>query len=85
MDLKRAIREAGLNQRELADALDVSEATVSQWVAYFVDANRGRRVPAEYVPRLAAMLKVERHALRPDLYEPPLARRRSKEPAQAVA
>ena len=52
MTLQALIRNAGLKQREVADALGVHESTVSQW------HGRWRSIPAQYTAVLANKLGV---------------------------
>jgi DNA-binding transcriptional regulator YdaS (Cro superfamily) len=59
-DLRAALRSSGLKQRAVADALGVSEPTVSIWAS--------SRIPAERVRPLAALLRVDPSDIRPDLF-----------------
>jgi DNA-binding transcriptional regulator YdaS (Cro superfamily) len=66
-DLKPILRERGLRQKAVAQAIGVSEATVSSWVAALASGNH-ERVPAEKAKRLASMLGVAPSVIRPDLW-----------------
>jgi transcriptional regulator with XRE-family HTH domain len=50
--LQSLLRAAGVRQNELADALNVSEPTVSRW------ANGAADIPARYILPIAALLKL---------------------------
>ena len=52
MTLQALIRNAGLKQRDVADALGVHESTVSQW------HGRWRSIPPQYTAALANKLGV---------------------------
>ena len=68
-DLKAILRERGLTQRAVAEALHVSDATVSFWSAALREGNH-RRVPAEQARALADLLDMEPSVIRPDLWRP---------------
>jgi transcriptional regulator with XRE-family HTH domain len=51
-NLQSLLRERGVRQNELADALGVSEPTLSRW------ANRGADIPARYIGPIAVRLGV---------------------------
>lgn len=50
--LQSLLRDRGLRQKELADALDVSEPSVSRW------ANRDADIPSRYIQPIADFLDV---------------------------
>lgn len=64
MDLKDAIKRAGISQRQLADAVGVTEGRVSQWLS-------SGRIPAERCQAVSQATGVPLHTLRPDIYPPP--------------
>lgn len=66
-DIKARMRERGIQQRDLARQLGVSDATVSQWLQALREG-RHKRVPAERVTDLALALDVPRSVIRPDLW-----------------
>jgi sulfate adenylyltransferase subunit 2 len=61
-DLKTLFRQSGKRQRDVADAVNRSEAAVSQWV------HGERDIPADLVPQIEAVTGIPRHRLRPDLW-----------------
>lgn len=71
IDLKQTIRDRGLTQREVAQRLGLSEPTVSHWLAHYRDPRRGHRITAEAAVQLAAILQVDPHHLRPDIWKTP--------------
>lgn len=66
-DLKAILRERGLTQRAVAEALSVSDPTVSLWASALREGQY-RRVPAEHARALADLLQIEPSILRPDLW-----------------
>lgn len=59
-DLQRAVKDAG-GVTAVARQFPVHHAAVIKWFA--------KGVPAERVPKLAEILGVDRHVLRPDLWQ----------------
>ena len=59
--LQLAVIRAG-SQEALAELLDVSQPTISNWVT------RSKQLPADYVLRVEAEYGVSRCDLRPDIY-----------------
>lgn len=72
IDLKQTIRDRGLTQREVARQMGVSEPTLSHWIAHTRDPERGYRISAEAALVLARVIEVAPHALRPDIWDPPM-------------
>lgn len=66
-DIKARLRERGLQQRQIAVKLGVSDATVSLWGAALREG-RHQRVPAEKARSLAELLDVPPGIIRPDLW-----------------
>lgn len=62
--LHRAIEKAG-SQALLAQKIGTSQQLISYW------SKKQRRVPAEFVGKIADVTGIPRHELRPDLYEAP--------------
>lgn len=61
-DLEQAVKDAG-GVTAVARQFPVHHAAVIKWFS--------KGVPAERVPRLASILGIPRHVLRPDLYDAP--------------
>ena len=62
-DLARRMDEADITQRDLAIALDFTEAAVSRWFAS--DETKRRRIPRRNVPLITSKLsELERAAAR---------------------
>ena len=59
MKTKHLIVKSGLSQRALAQAIGVSDAVISKWLA--------RRIPAERVADVSAATGIPAAELRPDL------------------
>jgi len=59
-DLSTRVQLAGWTQQALADALEVTQGAVSQWM--------NKRVPAERVLEFEKLTGIPRHELRPDIY-----------------
>lgn len=57
MDLRQQLKDSGLRQRDVAERLGVSEATVSKWLS------RKQAVPSSMVLPLAAALGISGEAL----------------------
>lgn len=64
MQIKDAIKRQGLNQRQFADLLGVSEGRVSQWLST-------GRVPIERCRDISRITSIPLHELRPDIYPAP--------------
>ncbi len=75
-DLQRAVKDAG-GVTAVARQFPVHHAAVIKWFA--------KGVPAERVPKLAEILGVDRHVLRPDLYDAPPPRPDAPASAEKVA
>jgi transcriptional regulator with XRE-family HTH domain len=72
LDIKAILRERGLRQKDIAEAMGVSAATVSEWIAA-LGQGQHRRVPAERSRELATALSVPVSRIRPDLFGAPAA------------
>ena len=54
LSLRKIAKGRGLRQKDIADRLDMSEATVSKWF------NRSATIPTQFIGPLAEMLGIER-------------------------
>lgn len=66
-DIKQHLRDGGLTQKAVAEALGVSEPTVSAWVAALA-VGRYARVPVEKARPLARLLGISKSVIRPDVW-----------------
>lgn len=64
MQLRNAIKDKGLNQRQFAKLVGVSEGRVSQWLS-------SGRVPVERCRQVARITSIPLYKLRPDIYPAP--------------
>lgn len=68
IDIRVTLRDRGLKQKDVADRLAVSAATVSEWGRALREGNH-QRVPAEKAKQLADLLGVTPSMVRPDLWQ----------------
>lgn len=67
MDLRQQLKASGVRQRDVAERLGVSEATVSKWLS------RKQAVPASMVMPLASALGLSGEAVLAAVTAPPSA------------
>jgi DNA-binding transcriptional regulator YdaS (Cro superfamily) len=60
--LTKLLKDRGFRLRDLAAATKVDKATATRWAQ--------KRVPAERVLMIEALMGISRHDLRPDIYGP---------------
>lgn len=67
MKLRSLLREKGLTQADLAEKVGVSPTTVSHWVTWLQDRQRGRPVGPEHLADVVRVSGIPAKTWRPDL------------------